>query len=61
MGLGAPFRRSLTVLATVISKRDAAHTVIDCGLKAISGERGLPDLKDVSEARSSWHYMPNTR
>ena len=51
LGLGAPFRRSLSVLATVISKRDAEHAVINCGVKAISGERGLPVLKDVSYAK----------
>jgi D-serine deaminase-like pyridoxal phosphate-dependent protein len=44
--LGAPFHRSLTVLSTVISMRDSQHAVIDCGLKEMSGERGLPALKD---------------
>lgn len=43
---GAPFTRSLTVLATVISTRGAEHAVLDCGVKAISGERGLSTLKD---------------
>ena len=51
MGLGAPFGRALTVLATVVSKRDSGHAVLDCGMKAISGERGLPALKDVSGAK----------
>lgn len=44
---GAPFRRSLTVLATVISRRGPAHAVVDCGVKAVSGERGLPTVKDL--------------
>jgi D-serine deaminase-like pyridoxal phosphate-dependent protein len=44
---GSTFRRSLTVLATVISTRHPNHAVIDCGLKAISGERGLSTLKDM--------------
>jgi D-serine deaminase-like pyridoxal phosphate-dependent protein len=44
---GASFRRSLTVLATVISTRGSGHVVIDCGVKAISGERGLPTVKDI--------------
>jgi D-serine deaminase-like pyridoxal phosphate-dependent protein len=48
---GAPFQRSLTVLATVISTRDREHAVLDCGVKAISGERGLPTLKDLPGAR----------
>jgi D-serine deaminase-like pyridoxal phosphate-dependent protein len=51
MNLGAPFCRALTLLGTVISKRDAAHAVLDCGLKAISGERGLPELKGVEGAK----------
>ncbi len=48
---GAPFHRSLTVLATVISTRGGEHAVLDCGVKAVSGERGLPTLKDVPGAR----------
>ncbi len=51
MNLGAPFRRALTVLGTVVSKRDAGHAVLDCGVKAISGERGLPELKEVEGAK----------
>jgi D-serine deaminase-like pyridoxal phosphate-dependent protein len=47
---GAPFQRSLTVLATVISTRGTEHAVLDCGVKAISGERGLPTLKDIPGA-----------
>jgi D-serine deaminase-like pyridoxal phosphate-dependent protein len=50
MNLGAPFCRALTVLGTVVSKRDAGHAVLDCGVKAISGERGLPELKEVRDA-----------
>jgi len=48
---GASFQRSLTVLATVISTRGTEHAVLDCGVKAISGERGLPALKDVPGAK----------
>jgi D-serine deaminase-like pyridoxal phosphate-dependent protein len=51
LGLGAPFLRSLTVLATVISTRGAEHAVLDCGVKALSGERGLSALKDVPGAK----------
>jgi D-serine deaminase-like pyridoxal phosphate-dependent protein len=47
----APFQRSLTVLATVISTRGREHAVLDSGVKAVSGERGLPTLKDVPDAR----------
>ena len=48
---GAPFQRSLAVLATVISTRGREHAVLDCGVKAISGERGLPTLRDLPGAR----------
>lgn len=51
VGRRAPFQRSLTVLATVISTRGSRHAVLDCGVKAISGERGLPTLKDVPGAQ----------
>jgi D-serine deaminase-like pyridoxal phosphate-dependent protein len=44
---GASFQRSLTVLATVISMRDRRHAVVDCGVKAMSGERGISTLKDM--------------
>jgi D-serine deaminase-like pyridoxal phosphate-dependent protein len=39
---GSQFQPTLTVLATVISKPNSERAVIDCGVKAISGERGLP-------------------
>lgn len=48
---GVPFQRTLTVLATVISTRGSNHAVLDCGVKTISGERGLPTLKDMPGAR----------
>jgi D-serine deaminase-like pyridoxal phosphate-dependent protein len=52
MNRGAPFQRSLTVLATVISTRGSDHAVLDCGVKAISGERGLPSVvKDLPGAQ----------
>jgi D-serine deaminase-like pyridoxal phosphate-dependent protein len=36
----------LTVLATVISKTERDHFVVDAGLKSLSSERGMPSLKD---------------
>ncbi len=39
------FERALTVLGTVISKTEGERVVVDAGLKAISGELGLPVLK----------------
>jgi D-serine deaminase-like pyridoxal phosphate-dependent protein len=44
---GSRFQRSLTVLTTVISKRGSRKAVIDCGVKAISGERGLSKVKAI--------------
>ncbi len=44
---GASFQRSLTVLTTVISTRGPGHAVVDCGVKAMSGERGLPVVKNI--------------
>ena len=44
---GAPFRRALTILASVISTRGSNHAVIDCGLKELSAERGLSEVKDL--------------
>lgn len=56
----APFQRSLTVLATVISTRGREHAVLDCGVKAISGERGLPTLKNVPVARLTALHAEHT-
>ena len=44
---GAPFRRALTVLVSVISTRGSNHAVIDCGVKELSAERGLSEVKDA--------------
>jgi D-serine deaminase-like pyridoxal phosphate-dependent protein len=56
----APFQRSLTVLATVISTRGTEHAVLDSGVKAISGERGLPTLKNVPGARLTALHAEHT-
>lgn len=39
------FKLTLTVLATVISKTPGERIVVDSGVKALSGERGLPAVK----------------
>lgn len=44
---GSTFHRSLTILASVISVRGSNHAVIDCGLKELSAERGLSEVKDL--------------
>jgi D-serine deaminase-like pyridoxal phosphate-dependent protein len=40
------FECALTVLATVISKTPGERVVVDAGLKSISGEHGVPVVKD---------------
>ena len=42
------FKVALSVLATVISKTSGERIVVDAGVKAISGERGLPSVKNVA-------------
>jgi D-serine deaminase-like pyridoxal phosphate-dependent protein len=43
----SPFQPALTMLATVISKPEHGRAVIDCGLKTVSSERGLPTVKNM--------------
>ncbi len=45
------FDLALSVLGTVISRTGNERLVLDVGLKAISGERGLPVLKNMEGAR----------
>lgn len=42
------FQVALSVLATVVSKTPGERIVVDAGVKAISGERGLPSVKGIS-------------
>ncbi len=48
---GSRFQRSLTLLAPVISKRGSQKAVIDCAVKAIGAERGLPQAKAKNGTR----------
>ncbi len=45
------FKPALSVLVTVISKTAGRRIVVDGGVKAISGERGLPSVKGVAGLR----------
>jgi len=45
------FQLSLSVLATVISKTPGERIVADAGVKALSGQRGLPAVKDFAGLR----------
>jgi D-serine deaminase-like pyridoxal phosphate-dependent protein len=44
--LDLPFRRALSIVATVISVTDA-HAVADCGLKALALDHGNPRIDDA--------------
>ncbi len=48
---GSTFKRSLTVLTTVISRPETHRAIIDCGMKELSAERGLALLKGVEGAQ----------
>jgi D-serine deaminase-like pyridoxal phosphate-dependent protein len=41
------FQPALSVLTTVVSKTNGERIVVDAGVKAISGERGLPSVKGM--------------
>ncbi len=45
------FQLALSVLGTVISRRGNERLILNIGLKEISGERGLPVLKNAGGAR----------
>jgi D-serine deaminase-like pyridoxal phosphate-dependent protein len=45
------FELALSVLGTVVSRRGNERLILNIGLKEISGERGLPVLKNTSGAR----------
>ncbi len=45
------FQLALSVLGTVISRRGNERLILNIGLKEISGERGLPVLKNADGAR----------
>lgn len=42
------FQPTLSVLATVLSKTSQERIVVDVGVKAMSGERGLPSVKGIT-------------
>ena len=45
--LGLPFRKALSVLATVISV-SKSYAVADCGLKALGMDHGVPSIDDAA-------------
>ncbi len=49
--VGLPFQNALTVLATVISRPAPDRAVLDVGLKGITSEFGLPEVKGIAGVR----------
>lgn len=45
------FKLSLSLLVTVISKTTGERIIVDSGVKALSGERGLPSVKGIDGLR----------
>jgi len=45
------FKVTLSVLVTVLSKTPGERIVVDAGVKALSGERGLPSVKGIEGLR----------
>ncbi len=46
------FRPSLSILSTVISKTGGERIVVDAGLRAMSGQHGLPSIKGAPGLRT---------
>lgn len=45
--IGPVYANALTILSTVISRPAAARAVVDAGLKSLSTDSGMPELKDI--------------
>ncbi len=50
-GFAPDFEPALSVLATIISKTAGQRVVVDAGRKALSGEKGLPEIKGLEGVR----------
>jgi D-serine deaminase-like pyridoxal phosphate-dependent protein len=46
------FEPALSILATVISKTPSERIVVDAGMRAMSGENGIPSVKGISGLRT---------
>lgn len=45
--IGPVYANALTILSTVISRPAATRAVVDAGLKSLSTDSGMPELKDI--------------
>jgi len=54
------FKPTLTILATVISKTPGERIVVDAGFRAMSGENGLPSIKESPGLRPKALHIEHT-
>ena len=54
------FKPTLTILGTVISKTPGERLVVDAGFRAMSGENGLPSIKDAPGVRPKALHIEHT-
>lgn len=54
------FKPALTILATVISNTPGERIVVDAGFRAMSGENGLPSIKDNNGLRAKALHIEHT-
>ena len=54
------FKPTLTILGTVISKTPGERVVVDAGCRAMSGEHGLPSVKDATGLRVKALHIEHT-
>ena len=54
------FKPTLTILGTVISKTPGERLVVDAGFRAMSGENGLPSIKDAPGLRPKALHIEHT-
>ncbi len=45
--IGPVYSNALTILSTVISRPTSTQAVVDAGLKSLSTDSGMPELKDI--------------
>lgn len=50
-GVIPEFENALTLLAMVVSRPSPERAVLDCGLKAVTGEFGMPVMRDLADAK----------
>jgi len=54
------FEPTLSILATVISKTPGERIVVDAGMRAMSGENGIPSVKGIPGLRAKALHIEHT-